>query len=55
MAVNATQHATPQLATYACPMHPQIRQAAPGQIKSFELQIQGLGGENKRAFQWTIK
>ncbi len=25
------------------------------QIKSFELQIQGLGGESKRAFQWNIK
>ncbi len=24
-------------------------------IKSFELQIQGLGGESKRSFQWTIK
>ena len=24
-------------------------------IKSFELQIQDLGGESKRAFQWTIK
>ncbi len=24
-------------------------------IKSFELQIQGLGGEGKRAFQWTLK
>jgi hypothetical protein len=25
------------------------------QIKSFELQIQGSGGEVKRVFQWTIK
>jgi len=25
------------------------------QIKSFELQIQGLGGESKRTFQWTMK
>lgn len=25
------------------------------QIKSFELQIQGSGGENKRVFQWTMK
>ncbi len=30
MAASATQRATPQLAAYACPMHPQIRQAAPG-------------------------
>ena len=33
-----------------------LRFAAPAApIKSFELQIQGLGGENKRVFQWTIK
>jgi hypothetical protein len=33
-----------------------LRFPAPSeQIKSFELQIQGLGGESKRAFQWTIK
>ena len=33
-----------------------LRFAAPTeQIKSFELQIQGLGGENKRVFQWTMK
>lgn len=33
-----------------------LRFAAPSeQIKSFELQIQGLAGESKRAFQWTIK
>lgn len=33
-----------------------LRFPAPSeQIKSFELQIQGLGGENKRAFQWTMK
>jgi acyl-coenzyme A synthetase/AMP-(fatty) acid ligase len=33
-----------------------LRFPAPtGQIKSFELRIQGLGGESKRAFQWTIK
>ena len=33
-----------------------LRFPAPNeQIKSFELQIQGLGGESKRAFQWTIK
>jgi hypothetical protein len=33
-----------------------LRFAAPSeQIKSFELQIQGLGGEGKRAFQWTMK
>lgn len=25
------------------------------QIKSFELRIQGLGGEGKRVFQWTMK
>ena len=25
------------------------------QIKSFELQIQGSGGEDKRVFQWTMK
>ncbi len=30
MAVSATQPALPQLPIYACPMHPQIRQAAPG-------------------------
>ena len=30
MTVSATQPAMPQLAIYACPMHPQIRQAAPG-------------------------
>ena len=33
-----------------------LRFPAPSeQIKSFELQIQGLGGESKRAFQWTMK
>ncbi len=33
-----------------------LRFPAPSeQIKSFELQIQGLGGESKRVFQWTIK
>jgi hypothetical protein len=33
-----------------------LRFSAPSeQIKSFELQIQGLGGESKRAFQWTLK
>ncbi len=25
------------------------------EIKAFELQIQGLGAENKRVFQWTMK
>jgi len=30
MTVSATQHAVSQLAIYACPMHPQIRQVAPG-------------------------
>lgn len=30
MAVSATQHAMPQSTIYACPMHPQIRQAVPG-------------------------
>src|ERR1019366_2389670 len=30
MAVSTTQHAEPQVAIYACPMHPQIRQAVPG-------------------------
>lgn len=30
MAVSATQHAVPQMPTYGCPMHPQIRQAARG-------------------------
>ena len=30
MTVSATRHAVPQLAIYACPMHPQIRQVAPG-------------------------
>lgn len=29
--------------------------APPAPVKSFELQIQGLGGENKRVFQWTMK
>ena len=33
-----------------------LRFPAPSEkIKSFELQIQGLGGESKRAFQWTMK
>ncbi len=33
-----------------------LRFAAPSErIKSFELQIQGLGGENQRVFQWTMK
>jgi hypothetical protein len=33
-----------------------LRFAAPKeQIKSFELQIQDLGGVNKRVFQWTMK
>jgi hypothetical protein len=33
-----------------------LRFPAPSeQIKSFELQIQGSGGENKRVFQWTMK
>jgi hypothetical protein len=33
-----------------------LRFPAPNeQIKSFELQIQNLGGVNKRAFQWTMK
>lgn len=33
-----------------------LRFPAPSdQIKSFELQIQDMGGESKRAFQWTIK
>jgi hypothetical protein len=33
-----------------------LRFAAPSeQVKSFELQIQGLGGESKRVFQWTMK
>lgn len=33
-----------------------LRFAAPSeQIKSFELEIQGSGGENKRVFQWTMK
>ena len=30
MTVSATRHAVPQLAIYACPMHPQIRQGVPG-------------------------
>lgn len=30
MTDNATRHARTQQAIYACPMHPQIRQAAPG-------------------------
>lgn len=29
--------------------------APPEQFKSFELQIQGLGAEGKRVFQWTMK
>jgi hypothetical protein len=29
--------------------------APPEQVKSFELQIQGLGAEGKRVFQWTMK
>ena len=33
-----------------------LRFPAPSeQIKSFELQIQGSGAENKRVFQWTMK
>lgn len=33
-----------------------LRFPAPaGEIKSFELQIQGLGAEGKRVFQWTMK
>jgi hypothetical protein len=33
-----------------------LRFPAPSeQVKSFELQIQGSGGENKRVFQWTMK
>lgn len=33
-----------------------LRFSAPSEpIKSFELQIQGLGGESKRTFQWTTK
>src|SRR5207247_2123726 len=30
VAVSVTQRTTPPLAIYACPMHPQIRQAVPG-------------------------
>jgi hypothetical protein len=33
-----------------------LRFPAPSeQVKSFELQIQGSGGENKRVFHWTMK
>jgi hypothetical protein len=33
-----------------------LRFSAPEEpIKTFELQIEGLGGESKRTFQWTIK
>lgn len=33
-----------------------LRFPAPSeQVKSFELQIQGLGAEGKRVFQWTMK
>lgn len=33
-----------------------LRFAAPaGQIKSVELQIQGVGGDSKRTFRWTLK
>jgi hypothetical protein len=33
-----------------------LRFAAPGQpIKTFEMQIQGLGGEGKRTFQWKLQ
>ena len=33
-----------------------LRFPAPsGKIETFELQIQGLGGESKRVFQWTMK
>ncbi len=43
MTVSATQHAVQQPAIYTCPMHPQIREAAPGSCSICRMALEPAG------------
>lgn len=50
MTVNATKHAMPQVAAYACPMHPHVRQVSPGSCS-----ICGMALESDAAGTTTLR